>query len=213
MYIPILRILSVSYMYTYYILYIYYVAVPTIGWLIARAHVRGGGELGIYLLIWYIYNVCIYKFSHENPKQIRFVLGYCIILCGVVVFVSFCLYTALSLYVYMYIYIYIYICERECVCERERERERESYIFLFFFSSIYIYIYIPTGRSWHTQGKLFQKHNTFNDFLTCADHLLTHNITTPDLLCASGVSAGGLTVALIARITLLTLLTLWSRGD
>jgi oligopeptidase B len=48
------------------------------------------------------------------------------------------------------------------------------------------------GPSWHSQGKLQNKHNSFLDFKACIEYLLTHEYTTPSLLCAEGDSAGGL---------------------
>jgi oligopeptidase B len=48
------------------------------------------------------------------------------------------------------------------------------------------------GRRWYEQGKLFEKRNTFTDFVACARHLVDEGWTTSGLLMARGGSAGGL---------------------
>jgi oligopeptidase B len=48
------------------------------------------------------------------------------------------------------------------------------------------------GRSWWQQGRLLSKRNTFTDFVACAQHLVDSGVTSPDLLVARGISAGGL---------------------
>jgi oligopeptidase B len=48
------------------------------------------------------------------------------------------------------------------------------------------------GRTWWLQGRLLTKRNTFTDFIACAQHLLDSGVTSPDLLVARGMSAGGL---------------------
>ena len=48
------------------------------------------------------------------------------------------------------------------------------------------------GRQWYEDGKMFNKKNTFNDFVDCARHLIDEGYTSADHLYAMGGSAGGL---------------------
>lgn len=48
------------------------------------------------------------------------------------------------------------------------------------------------GTLWYHQGKLWNKRNTFTDFIDVAEHLIEAGYTNPRRLTASGVSAGGL---------------------
>jgi oligopeptidase B len=48
------------------------------------------------------------------------------------------------------------------------------------------------GRKWYEDGKFLHKKNTFTDFITCAEHLITQKWTSSDRLAISGGSAGGL---------------------
>jgi oligopeptidase B len=50
------------------------------------------------------------------------------------------------------------------------------------------------GYSWYEDGKMLSKKNTFYDFIACAKHLISENITTSKRLVISGGSAGGLLV-------------------
>ena len=50
------------------------------------------------------------------------------------------------------------------------------------------------GRRWYLDGKLMNKRNTFDDFLACADHLVTLGYAAPDRVAIRGGSAGGLLV-------------------
>ena len=47
------------------------------------------------------------------------------------------------------------------------------------------------GYHWYTQGKLLERHNTFNDFVDCARHLINENYSSSGRLFISGGSAGG----------------------
>ena len=47
------------------------------------------------------------------------------------------------------------------------------------------------GVQWHEQGKLEHKHNSFLDFIACAEYLIANRITHPNLIAAKGTSAGG----------------------
>lgn len=48
------------------------------------------------------------------------------------------------------------------------------------------------GSKWHLDGKLLNKTNTFNDYISCAEYLIQKKYTTSDYLVGYGVSAGGL---------------------
>ncbi len=48
------------------------------------------------------------------------------------------------------------------------------------------------GKEWYEQGKMMNKKNTFNDFISVAEHLIAEKYTSPDHLAATGGSAGGL---------------------
>ncbi len=50
------------------------------------------------------------------------------------------------------------------------------------------------GRQWYEDGKLFNKKNTFTDFIACGKHLVAENYTNSNKLYAYGGSAGGLLV-------------------
>ena len=47
------------------------------------------------------------------------------------------------------------------------------------------------GYHWYTQGKLMSRHNTFNDFVDCAKHLIHIGYSSPKKFFISGGSAGG----------------------
>ena len=53
------------------------------------------------------------------------------------------------------------------------------------------------GRGWYDDGKLFNKKNTFTDFIDCAKHLIESNYTSEKHLYAMGGSAGGLLMGAI----------------
>jgi oligopeptidase B len=49
------------------------------------------------------------------------------------------------------------------------------------------------GRYWYEEeGKYLNKRNTFQDFISCAEHLVEEGYTEPSLLATEGRSAGGL---------------------
>ncbi|MGY0560426.1 S9 family peptidase [Luteimonas sp. A277] len=56
------------------------------------------------------------------------------------------------------------------------------------------------GRKWYDQGKLFNKINTFTDFIDVTDHLVAQGYAAPDRVAAYGGSAGGLLVGAVANI-------------
>lgn len=53
------------------------------------------------------------------------------------------------------------------------------------------------GRSWYEGGRLFQKKNTFTDFIACADHLAAQGYTSPSRTVIEGGSAGGLLIGAV----------------
>ncbi len=56
------------------------------------------------------------------------------------------------------------------------------------------------GRHWYEEGKLLKKKNTFTDFVDCSQHLIDQKYTSPQHLYASGGSAGGLLMGVVANI-------------
>ena len=55
------------------------------------------------------------------------------------------------------------------------------------------------GRDWYDNGKLLHKQNTFNDFVDVTDALVRQGYAAPDRVAASGGSAGGLLMGVIAN--------------
>ena len=53
------------------------------------------------------------------------------------------------------------------------------------------------GRNWYDAGKLFNKKNTFSDFISCSKFLIEEGMTSADHLYAYGGSAGGLLMGVI----------------
>ncbi|MDX1393790.1 MAG: S9 family peptidase [Gemmatimonadota bacterium] len=56
------------------------------------------------------------------------------------------------------------------------------------------------GRRWYEDGKMFNKMNTFTDYIDVAEFLIAGGYTTPDLLFAKGGSAGGLLMGAVANL-------------
>ncbi|MDT8392400.1 MAG: S9 family peptidase [Bacteroidales bacterium] len=56
------------------------------------------------------------------------------------------------------------------------------------------------GRQWYEDGKLLKKKNTFTDFISCAEYLISEKYTSPDKLFALGGSAGGLLVGAVVNM-------------
>ncbi len=56
------------------------------------------------------------------------------------------------------------------------------------------------GREWYDDGKMFNKINTFNDFIDCSKYLLEQNYTNQDKLFAMGGSAGGLLMGAVVNM-------------
>ncbi|MEC8022675.1 MAG: prolyl oligopeptidase family serine peptidase, partial [Myxococcota bacterium] len=53
------------------------------------------------------------------------------------------------------------------------------------------------GRPWYDHGKMFEKKNTFNDFIDVSEYLIRENWTRPDKLVCAGGSAGGLLIGAV----------------
>lgn len=56
------------------------------------------------------------------------------------------------------------------------------------------------GYYWYEEGKLFNKKNTFTDFIDCAEYLIEQKFTNPDKLFAMGGSAGGLLMGAVVNM-------------
>jgi oligopeptidase B len=56
------------------------------------------------------------------------------------------------------------------------------------------------GRYWYEEGKLFNKKNTFTDFIDCAEYLIEQKFTNPDRMFAQGGSAGGLLMGAVVNM-------------
>ena len=56
------------------------------------------------------------------------------------------------------------------------------------------------GRAWKNAGKFLEKKNTFSDFISCAEHLITEKYTSSDRLAISGRSAGGLLMGAVTNM-------------
>ena len=53
------------------------------------------------------------------------------------------------------------------------------------------------GEAWYRAGKLEHKQNTFDDFIACAEALISEGLTTARQLAISGGSAGGLLIGAV----------------
>ncbi len=56
------------------------------------------------------------------------------------------------------------------------------------------------GRNWYEDGKMYNKNNTFNDFIDCAEFLIEKKYTSAQHLYAEGGSAGGLLMGAIVNM-------------
>jgi oligopeptidase B len=56
------------------------------------------------------------------------------------------------------------------------------------------------GRQWYEDGKMLNKLNTFNDYIDCAEYLISNNFTSAEKLFAMGGSAGGLLMGAVMNI-------------
>ncbi|WP_428262521.1 S9 family peptidase [Haliangium sp.] len=56
------------------------------------------------------------------------------------------------------------------------------------------------GKKWHDQGRMFNKKNTFTDFIAVAEHLVAQGYTKPERLAITGGSAGGLLMGVVINL-------------
>lgn len=56
------------------------------------------------------------------------------------------------------------------------------------------------GRHWYEDGKLFNKMNTFTDYIDCGKAMVAEGFTSPDHLYAMGGSAGGLLMGAVMNL-------------
>jgi oligopeptidase B len=56
------------------------------------------------------------------------------------------------------------------------------------------------GKTWHDDGKMMKKKNTFTDFIDCADYLIEKKYTSRDRLAIEGGSAGGLLMGAVINM-------------
>jgi oligopeptidase B len=56
------------------------------------------------------------------------------------------------------------------------------------------------GETWHDQGKMMMKRNTFTDFIAAAEHLIREKYTSSDRLAIIGGSAGGLLMGAVLNM-------------
>jgi len=56
------------------------------------------------------------------------------------------------------------------------------------------------GREWYEDGKMFNKINTFNDYIDCAKFLIEEQYTSEEHLYAMGGSAGGLLMGAVVNM-------------
>jgi oligopeptidase B len=56
------------------------------------------------------------------------------------------------------------------------------------------------GRTWYEDGKYLKKKNTFTDFISCAEELISKKYTSKEQLAISGRSAGGLTMGAVINM-------------
>lgn len=57
------------------------------------------------------------------------------------------------------------------------------------------------GRHWYEDGKLFNKMNTFTDYIDCGEYLVENGYTSPDHMYAMGGSAGGLLMGAVMNMS------------
>lgn len=56
------------------------------------------------------------------------------------------------------------------------------------------------GKSWHDQGRLLNKMNTFTDFIAAAEYLIANKYTSSNRLAIEGASAGGLLMGAVTNM-------------
>ncbi|KAL3662449.1 hypothetical protein V7S43_012307 [Phytophthora oleae] len=56
------------------------------------------------------------------------------------------------------------------------------------------------GRTWYEDAKYKKKNNTFTDFISCAEHLVSTGYTSPSKMTCEGRSAGGLLMGAVLNL-------------
>jgi oligopeptidase B len=56
------------------------------------------------------------------------------------------------------------------------------------------------GKKWHDQGRMMSKRNTFTDFVSAAEYLISEGYTRSDRLAVEGASAGGLLMGAVSNM-------------
>ncbi len=56
------------------------------------------------------------------------------------------------------------------------------------------------GREWYNNGRVMHKKNSFTDFISCAEHLISNGYTSKEKLAATGGSAGGLLIGAVSNM-------------
>lgn len=56
------------------------------------------------------------------------------------------------------------------------------------------------GESWYEDGKMLKKKNTFRDYISCAEYLISRGFTSSNKIAAHGTSAGGTLMGAVANM-------------
>ena len=70
----------------------------------------------------------------------------------------------------------------------------------YIFATAHVRGGMDLGWDWYEGGKLLNKMNTFTDFISCAEHLIDAGYTAKGRIVASGGSAGGMLMGVVANL-------------
>ena len=70
----------------------------------------------------------------------------------------------------------------------------------YIFATAHVRGGMDLGWDWYEGGKLLNKKRTFSDFISCAEHLIDAGYTAKGRIVASGGSAGGMLMGVIANL-------------